>query len=37
MVLIKTIANETKEQRGGFSGMFLGTSGVTLLEIEWNN
>ena len=27
----KTIANETKEQRGGFFGMLLGTLGASLL------
>ena len=27
----KTIENETKEQRGGFLGMFLGTLGASLL------
>ena len=27
----KTIENETKEQRGGFLGMLLGTSGASLL------
>ena len=27
----KTIENETKEQRGGFLSMLLGTSGVSLL------
>ena len=27
----KTIENETKEQRGGFLGMLLGTLGVSLL------
>ena len=29
----KTIENETKEQKGGFLGMLLGTSGASLLEI----
>ena len=28
----KTIENETKEQKGGFLGMLLGTSGASLLE-----
>lgn len=28
---IKTIGNETKEQRGGFLGMLLSTLGATLL------
>ena len=27
----KTIKNETKEQKGGFSGMLLGTLGASLL------
>ena len=27
----KTIENETKEERGGFSGMLLGTLGASLL------
>ena len=27
----KTIKNETKEQKGGFSSMFLGTLGASLL------
>ena len=29
----KAIENETKEQKGGFLGMLLGTSGASLLEI----
>ena len=29
---ILTIQNETKEQRGGFLAMFLGTLGTSLLE-----
>ena len=29
--LTKTTKNETKEQRGGFSGMLLGTLGASLL------
>ena len=29
--LLKTIKNETKEQKGGFLSMFLGTLGATLL------
>ena len=29
--VIKTIENETKEQKGGFSGMLLGTLGASLL------
>ena len=29
--ITKTIENETKEQKGGFSGMFLGTLGASLL------
>ena len=28
----KTIENETKEQRGGFLSMLLGTSGASLLD-----
>ena len=28
----KTVENETKEQRGGFLGMLLGTLGVSLLD-----
>ena len=28
----KTIKNETKEQKGGFLGMFLGTLGASLLR-----
>ena len=30
--ITKTIENETKEQKGGFLGMLLGTLGATLLE-----
>ena len=30
-VVTKTIENETKEQKGGFLSMLLGTLGVTLL------
>ena len=30
-VVAKTIENETKEQKGGFLGMLLGTSGTSLL------
>ena len=29
--VIKTIRNETKEQKGGFLGMLLGTLGASLL------
>ena len=29
--ITKTIKNETKEQKGGFLGMLLGTLGATLL------
>ena len=29
--ITKTIDNETKEQKGGFLGMFLGTLGASLL------
>ena len=29
--MTKTIKNETKEQKGGFSGMLLGTLGASLL------
>ena len=30
--ITKTIENETKEQKGGFLGMLLGTLGASLLE-----
>ena len=31
----KTIKNETKEQKGGFLSMFLGTLGASLLGLLW--
>ena len=31
MFISKTIKNEAKEQKGGFLGMLLGTSGASLL------